>query len=433
MSIKRFVTSFFLCLTCLLSLSSCGNMQNKDVSSSTTNNLDMNIAEDNINLHLCTDPFGGLYQTGFATATGYYDTLELGNSKNILYTDIATKQRIFLCNRPECQHNDDSCASWFEVLGSTNIFTDSSEQTLYFVSRGYADNSGANDNYLGRIYSMDANGSNRKVFYQLKSNEGISGAIAISDDSLYITVDFIKDVATNMQKEIRKIDLATGDATTIYQFDNLNNRVFGAFGQYLVLQSWSDSETNYSLLDVAKGTAELKYARKYAGSTPQREVVLQDNLVVARSTHDTFFEVVTINLHDKSEKVVANELELFSADLISFEPLFDNRVQINTVDNSDINNIINIRYNIDLLSAQCHQNSLSFKFFQDIRNVTILAEFQDAFLVEMAVIEQPISLTGNDGVPYQVDAVVPQYATIPKSDYWDGNPNYSLIADKISS
>ena len=55
----------------------------------------------------------------------------------------------------------------------------------------------------------------------------------------------------------------------------------------------------------------------------------------------------------------------------------------------------------------------------DEKNVYILAETSDAFLVRNGVEEKEITVVDNTGVPSSLMASIPQYPLIQKSDYYE--------------
>ena len=59
-----------------------------------------------------------------------------GQRGQILYTQILIlKQRTYLCNRPECEHCDDTCTSWLPYgAGGGALFA--TEDHLYYLSFG---------------------------------------------------------------------------------------------------------------------------------------------------------------------------------------------------------------------------------------------------------------------------------------------------------
>lgn len=118
----------------------------------------------------------------------------------------------------------------------------------------------------------------------------------------------------------------------------------------------------------------------------------------------------------------------YSTNLSGF---FDNHAIIETSDTRDTSNISHIQYNIDLSTGDCVTNTLQYTVDGDEKNVYILAETSDAFLVRNGVEEKEITVVDNTGVPSSLMASIPQYALIQKSDYWNGVSAYTPINDAL--
>ena len=130
---------------------------------------------------LVTDPYGPLLKNCAATNAGYYELLLSadGTANNILYTDFATTQRIYLCNMPNCTHDNDRCTSWCTyTAGGSYLFTSLDGQKLYYVQRGTEDGAASDGASTGKIFVMNADGSEKKVLVDIGANGRISDAIA---------------------------------------------------------------------------------------------------------------------------------------------------------------------------------------------------------------------------------------------------------------
>lgn len=74
------------------------------------------VSEDgDIQLEMLTRSSSGNPRYNSFTDDGYYEVMDRVSvgGRNIMYTDFATGKQIYLCNRPECYHNDESCPSYF--------------------------------------------------------------------------------------------------------------------------------------------------------------------------------------------------------------------------------------------------------------------------------------------------------------------------------
>ncbi|MEG0485705.1 MAG: hypothetical protein RR576_09695 [Oscillospiraceae bacterium] len=433
---KHFIKkTMALLLIGLLAFCSCAKSPNAENSSATPSaSPERAVKENGGELVLSTDPYGGLYKLGYGIETGYYDQFNVtGKAVNLLYTDYQTKQRVYLCNRPDCKHNDETCTSWLPTYGDTKLFASKSEDQLFFVSSGYADTPNATGSQLGRIYSMDLTGSNRKVLYQLNGKESFSDAIVMDDNALYVTVSSIDAESTSVKKELRMVNISDGTATLIYQFESANDRVFGAFEQTIVIQRYTDAELFYECLDLNTDTKTQNYRRSI--DDIRLEMVYGQTVYSIRRNNeqpDAPSPIYAVDLLSGEEKIVS-EIQIYNTDATFIVDVYDGRMEISATDNRDVDNIKFHMYNLNFNTYELNENTLTFPFFQDIRNVTILAQTKDFFLVEMGITQGNVTLYDNAGTPYQVDTAIPTHALITKTDFWKGVPNYIPIQNNVGS
>lgn len=128
---------------------------------------------------------------------------------------------------------------------------------------------------------------------------------------------------------------------------------------------------------------------------------------------------------------IASNIVIYNTDSTNLSGFFDNHAIIETSDTRDTSNISHIQYNIDLSTGDCVTNTLQYTVDGDEKNVYILAETSDAFLVRNGVEEKEITVVDNTGVPSSLMASIPQYALIQKSDYWNGVSAYTPINDAL--
>lgn len=379
---------------------------------------------------LVTDPYGGLYRSGAGTASGFYDQfIVTGRIVNITYTDYASAQRVYLCNQPNCAHNDDTCTSWFEIFGDAVVFADNNSGRVFLLSSGYAAEPLGDEDVQGKIYVMNADGSDRKVLYRLGGKESFTDAVAMDNTYIYATVQYADEAAEGLKKEIRRINMTNGDVSVVCQLENFEDRIFGAFGTSLVIQTTDESHRRYYCADVHSGNkSDVLYEYNYLEGA-HIEGVNGSMVYSIRETAAPFYSVYSVDLQSGEEKEIVPSLEIYSIDTVHVDSFFDNRMLIGMTDNRDLQNIRPLQYNINLNDNSLNTCELNFAFFQDTRNVTILSEYGDSFLVEMGVEQGQVTIVGNDGLPYTVESTIPQYALISKSDFWNNVPNYAPIQD----
>lgn len=437
------ITVTILLLALALSLGACSSSQNsvspKDDSVtsspiSESETLPAAESQQGGNLSLITDPYGGIFRNGAGTSFGYYEIMSAqNNSLNILYTDYATDIRAYLCADPDCTHNSDTCTSWFSFLGSAYPFTSADGSKIYLVTTGYADNAGSisDEQNYGTIYQFDANGANRKVLYRLQSNEEFYGTAASDGEKLYVSIQVVDSNTSSSHWEVRCLDLSNGESSVIYTTDQYGERIFGAYANNLVIEEVTDTNRSYYTLDViTKQKSAPIYSYNYNDET-RTELVNSKYVYSLRYDHEDLFSLFSIDLDTGVEKCIASNIVIYNTDSTNLSGFFDNHAIIETSDTRDTSNISHIQYNIDLSTGDCVTNTLQYTVDGDEKNVYILAETSDAFLVRNGVEEKEITVVDNTGVPSSLMASIPQYALIQKSDYWNGVSAYTPINDAL--
>ena len=117
----------FICLSMAMLVTGCTQIHEENSSSNSKIEAPANV-EYQDTVTLVTDPYGPLLNTSASTNDGYYELLLSadGTANNILYTDFATKQRIYLCNAPNCTHDKVGIGAQAGVPGNVK----SNEQIL---------------------------------------------------------------------------------------------------------------------------------------------------------------------------------------------------------------------------------------------------------------------------------------------------------------
>ena len=158
---------------------------------------------------------------------------------------------------------------------------------------------------------------------------------------------------------------------------------------------------------------------------------MEDDFIPGQMSLEEFLYVFSIDLDTGVEKCIASNIVIYNTDSTNLSGFFDNHAIIETSDTRDTSNISHIQYNIDLSTGDCVTNTLQYTVDGDEKNVYILAETSDAFLVRNGVEEKEITVVDNTGVPSSLRASIPQYAFIQKSDYWNGVSAYTPINDAL--
>ena len=275
------------------------------------------------------------------------------------------------------------------------------------------------------------NGANRKVLYRLQSNEEFYGTAASDGEKLYVSIQVVDSNTSSSHWEVRCLDLSNGESSVIYTTDQYGERIFGAYANNLVIEEVTDTNRSYYTLDViTKQKSAPIYSYNYNDET-RTELVNSKYVYSLRYDHEDLFSLFSIDLDTGVEKCIASNIVIYNTDSTNLSGFFDNHAIIETSDTRDTSNISHIQYNIDLSTGDCVTNTLQYTVDGDEKNVYILAETSDAFLVRNGVEEKEITVVDNTGVPSSLMASIPQYALIQKSDYWNGVSAYTPINDAL--
>lgn len=424
---KMFALGFLFVLTCSLFGCSAESTATTSTDASSTAS-----AQESGALSLVTDPYGGLFRNGAATETGYYEIMSTQPDYiNVLYTDYQTLTRTYLCSSPECLHYDDTCTSWLPTMGQTYLFASQAQNKIYLVSCGVASDGTASDTaaVTGQIFEFDPSGANRRVLYQLQSNEQFSGTAAANNAKLYAGVQVIHHDTATMAFEVREIDLKTGESKTIYTTENTGERILGAYGDCLVLEVLGESSRSYVSLNVMSGeTSPAQYSYDYTQEV-RTEWVDKNFVYSLRPDELPNYSLYRVDLTSAAEQKIAASIAIYDVDSTRISGVFDHYVEIETSDNRNPDDIKPIKYLVDTNSGTCSVSNLQYESLGTTKNIYILAQAGDRFLVRNSVKEYPITITDQTGVPTTLQTAFSQYALIAKSDYWNNVGNYQAISD----
>lgn len=163
-----------------------------------------------------TTAFGelGFYQAVANPEGGY----------NILFSDYATRQTVYLCSRADCPHRDDSCTAWLDCVG-LSLFLSKAQGSLFAL---------ATDGQQETLWQMEPDGGGRRAVFRTGSGENLTDAVACDGEALYLTVRVLGQQMADTRKELRRLALDTGDCRTLLTMED-SQWLFGAWPGSLLL------------------------------------------------------------------------------------------------------------------------------------------------------------------------------------------------------
>ena len=109
---------------------------------------------------------------------GVYQCLAYNGQYVLYYIDYATHQKVALCNRPECRHNDNTCAAWMPNHALPFVIGD--KLYLWCMPEWTEDGPGP---YF--IQKRNLDGSEPEILWETDTGESIVTGLAANDEYFY--------------------------------------------------------------------------------------------------------------------------------------------------------------------------------------------------------------------------------------------------------
>lgn len=379
---------------------------------------------------------------------GYYSysSLKPDSTFNILYTDYATKKQIYLCNRVECTHSDESCTSWVQYKaggGAVPLLLEDRLALMHLGSKFMYEQYG--EDALAHLDTLGLNGAGRKTVLRMKPNTSLVNDYATDGKRLYsIQETAVQQGDTGdvlLQREVVAIDLDTGELTVLHKLpDNGDDDLCAAYEDRLVFSTWyfapgspvATERTFYEISlnspgetrEIARCDTSAQYAETFGGqlytldlqtsaltcrglSTGKERVVLP-SLMAVRSEAALFF---------KEPSSLCYVIDYWDGKIVLYMSYIDQNTSEDTTH----------WYAVDTASGSVNELTLQFRSGDMMRHMDILAETETHFLVCMEEAIRTIQVQMPDGSVGSAPDPYKQLALIKKADYWNSVPNFEPI------
>lgn len=221
---------------------------------------------------------------------------------NIFYMDYATRQEIYLCNKPDCTHDNENCASYLPGSIESDYGILATDTALYLLDTPISafapatfDPSGSGATPEARapaIYQMRLDGAGRTRVLELESGLHISGPYLYGGGRLYCSgaKTETKDEGNGMisassgKQELMEFDLEKKTSRTVTGI--AYDQVIGAYQDKLILCRYQFPVDPDSLLD--DDNAYMENFRKATG-----KLVFLDPV---SGTEEVFYEAGSDNV-----------------------------------------------------------------------------------------------------------------------------------------
>ena len=380
------------------------------------NDVDNNSEENGDNaLKMLVNWKGLFYNPMVCSPYGCYEIMNRTDyTGNILYTDVVTRQRIFLSPDLSADHNNSSDPSWIDnTLGGCFLFT--MDDTLFMSRYNYEDTP-------GELYCMDLDGRNRQSLVTFTDYNAPEGGIASDGQNLYMVLykqdkQWLVRVHTD-SGEIEPLKEMGGDAAFLTS----------AYGDTLVLKEIRAENTD-SEDQMESYLSQIHTVYHYNITDGIETEILswqQDKLLEEYSGEYLYLldvdkeSLKEVSLSTGEERMVIDALsaESINAEEIrSLYPIYDNHLIFDM--GNDEGELKKMSVNLDngrIFSIDPYTESLDAYGSQYLG---IVGEFGDEFLVTSGTLEVPMDGIDPDGNPMVVDMVMSKLSVIKKEDFWN--------------
>lgn len=390
---------------------------------------------EDVQLKMLTRGTAGLPIYNSYTDDGYYEIMNrtsVGGS-NIMYTDFATCKQIYLCNRPECYHNDENCPSYFPGNCTPNfIFMDKSgTKLLSYVS--YRDEE---DNYIYQLYSMNTDGSERKMICDLGSAMPSKGHIVGSDDKIYNVILRPNFEKKETEQKLISIDLSSGEKEELYTFEN-GEKIVSACGSRIYLDRYNSGKSKHAVDTIDLATGERKEVYSYSnyktdGMVSALEAVFDENYMYYVIAEDDTYNKINLDTGERQVLISSLSKHIDTQNSIYPVDIMDNHIFVQNVKTADENGYIESHwYMIDMLTGQIIEQDIEYYQFDERRVAYPVARFKDSMLIIYNTENVTVTLYGPGNTPYEVQTPVYKYGVISKSDFYSNINNIQPVENAV--
>lgn len=366
------------------------------------------------------------------TKTGFYELDLSGALPTLFYIDYATHQKLPLCSRPECQHNDETCNAVIpNAIGVVNF----QQHLLVFCSAIEGNPS---------ILQIGYDGNDRVTPVELNSADRYDRAFAGDQNVLFTIVEAYSSELNVQTPQLIQIDLAQGSIQKLTQLDSSKSWfLVGTADNTLILKSIEVTQNKNP------GSHEAYLSQKHElffydlqlqEMTPQRSW-MQEEVVDASYGDYLFFYIPSkgtfeVNRFDGAGLTTvlqSQPIPIPDSSSLYFLGLYDDRLVVQVgekIESESSGSAANVKWRqfaVDISDGSVIELHLSYTYAGVTDFVVPVAESDGVLLVKCGVQEKMMTAEGPDGTIQQYPTVVPVYATISSTNYFSNNAQYTKI------
>ena len=344
-----------------------------------------------------------------ASSDGFYEIHYLGGSPgaNILYTDAASAQRIYLSPDLSSDHQSASDPSWLDseiTAGGVTVLV--ANEHLFLANTGLDDTPGA-------IYKAELDGSGRTKLAEFTEHyvEWFTGEIAFDGEWFYVSGE--------SQTKLLGVSSVDGTVKELCTFPNNVGLVSGAFDDQVLITTFEEPEGVEDMSAEERYSALKTALYSYHVDSGQMEEIMswktEDRIIYADGHLLYYFDIPgdclkAADLRDGGEEIILASLTesgINGADISEIRTVLDGHLVYS--DEYD--------HNIDLFSGRVtDMASLS-----NYKPMVLWGSYGEQYLVSSGELEIPYDGYDPGGNPTVLVTSIPLLALIDKDDYWNGN------------
>lgn len=371
---------------------------------------------------------GPFAASGIGRGNGYYSLRwNDDGSANLMYTDITSRQTVYLSSEIASEHNGETDPSWISD-GASYLFAD--DDAIYFAQNFAQTGMQATD----KLWRLDSNGENRRLLTEFEPNQRLSQTVASDGEFLYTVVETVSSNAQSAPS-LYRISIVDGAKEKIAELSN-GEFLVGACDDRLIFKTTP-------LLDDAQNDNDkgLLFALSVKDGTKERLVEwlgeTHYGIVSGKSYYymECDFQTQTarlsvLDLTTGSTATIHEAVPIGATwDAVSVQGIYDGRLlyYVTQPNPEDAFGVIYRGYSVSLSHGMISDIVLMCEV-QGQTYVKILWEFEDCFLVRNGEKLETKVIQGPEGTSYTTQISVPQWAVMEKQDFWNNQPNYSMIS-----
>ena len=178
------------------------------------------------------------YSDGFSSSDGFYRFVarEEGGT-NLRYIDFASGQEVYLCSSPNCNHNDESCPSWFSNFFGRQLAIPVGNHLVLLHGSSIGMGSTIADQILPSIEIAQLDGSERSCIFTFPASSDLCSLIydscARDEQNLYFTVQNYSESETT--RTLCALNANTGELISLCDLPEIEEKIIGVCGNDLIM------------------------------------------------------------------------------------------------------------------------------------------------------------------------------------------------------